>query len=463
MSPSADLLIRHPLALWTGLPGAAVRRDVARDGGDIRIRAGRITAIGHLRPEPGEAVLDAHGCVVMPGWVNTHHHLFQSLLKGIPAGLDLPLMGWLAAVPVKYRRHFEHEAVLRLAARIGLVELLLSGCTTVADHQYHYWPGMPWDASAAVFDEAEQLGVRLVLARGGQTIARVIDINPPPQVRPETLDQFCAAVERDVHRFHDPAPDAMRRVVSAPTTPTWSVKPDELRPLADEARRLGIRLHSHLSETVDYVRFCREAHGATPMQFMQRHGWTGPDVWFAHMVHLSPDEVALCAATGTGTAHCPQSNGRLGSGTAPLAALLAAGAPVGLAVDGAASNEAADMLSEAHACWLLQRAAQGAGALSVGDVIRLGTAGGAQVLGLDAVGTMAPGQAADLVVYELDHPRHFGLHDPGVAPVASGHATARAVLVGGRVVVRDGQIPGLDLAGLRAQAAEAVAVMQAAL
>ncbi|MEY8876318.1 MAG: amidohydrolase family protein, partial [Leptothrix sp. (in: b-proteobacteria)] len=166
-------------------------------------------------------------------------------------------------------------------------------------------------------------------------------------------------------------------------------------------------------------------------------------------------------ATGTGIAHCPQSNGRLGSGIAPIPALLRAGAPVSLAVDGAASNEAADMLSEAHACWLLQRAASGADALSVGDVIRLGTAGGAQVLGLDAVGTLAPGMAADLVLYELDQPRHFGLHDPGVAPVACGFATARAVLVGGRVVVEHGQIPGLDLAALRAEAAAAVAVMQA--
>ncbi|MEY8875174.1 MAG: amidohydrolase family protein, partial [Leptothrix sp. (in: b-proteobacteria)] len=313
-----DLLIRHPLALWTGLSGAAVRRDVQADGGDLRIRAGRIAAIGHLTPEPGERVLDASGCVVMPGWVNTHHHLFQSLLKGIPAGLDLSLLGWLAAVPVKYRRHFEHEAVLRLAARIGLVELLLSGCTTVADHQYHNWPGMPWDASAAVFDEAERLGVRLVLARGGQTIARAIDVDPPPQVRPESLEQFLAAIERDVARFHDPAPDAMWRVVSAPTTPTWSVAPEHLRPIALQARALGIRLHSHLSETADYVRHCREVHGCTPLQFVERHGWIGPDVWFAHMVHLSPDEVARCAATGTGIAHCPQSNGRLGSGIAPV-------------------------------------------------------------------------------------------------------------------------------------------------
>ena len=209
------ILIRGAEALLTGQAGAAAR---ATGGSDIRIRAGVITAIGTLAPEPGERVLEARGCVVYPGWVNTHHHLFQSLLKGIPAGINLALVPWLAAVPVAYRRHFDHEAALRLAARVGLVELALSGCTTVCDHQYHYWPGMPFDASEAVFDEAAELGLRFVLARGGQTQARPgVDTHAPPQVMPETLDGFLASVERDVHRFHDAGPMAMRRVASATT------------------------------------------------------------------------------------------------------------------------------------------------------------------------------------------------------------------------------------------------------
>ena len=188
-----DLLVRGASHLWTGLAGAAMR---ASAGCDVRIRGGLIAATGHLQPEPGERVLDASGCVIYPGWVNTHHHLFQSLLKGVPAGINLALVPWLTAVPVPYRRHFDTEDTLRLAARIGLVELLLSGCTTVADHQYHYWPGMPWDASAAVFDEAEKLGVRLVLCRGGATQSRAMtDGQAPPQVAPETLDGFLAAVE----------------------------------------------------------------------------------------------------------------------------------------------------------------------------------------------------------------------------------------------------------------------------
>ncbi len=474
-----DLLVRGAAHLWTGLRGDAMR---ARGGTDIRVRGGLIAAIGTLSPEPGERVLDAAGCVVYPGWVNTHHHLFQSLLKGIPAGLNLALVPWLAAVPVPYRRHFDTEHALRVAARVGLVELLLSGCTTVADHQYHYYPGMPFDASAAVFDEAAQLGLRFVLCRGGQTQSRTMtDQSAPPQAAPETLDDFLASVERDVNRFHDPGPLAMRRVVSAITTPNWSCKPEHLIPLAREARRLGIRLHSHLSETHDYVRWAREVHDCTPMQFVERHEWVGPDVWYAHMVHLDDSELALCARTGTGIAHCPQSNGRLGSGIARVPEMLASGVPVSLAVDGAASNEAADMLSEAHACWLMHRADPRAGerqpaghvpghhraqpggdaaAMTVEDVVHIGTAGGARVLGIEGIGTLEVGKAADFAVYALDEPRHFGLHDPAIAPVASGgSAKLRAVLVAGRIVVENGTIPGLDLDALRRDAQALVTTM----
>ena len=465
-----SMLVRGAAHLWTGLPGTAMR---AAGGTDLRVRDGVITAIGSLMPEPGEQVLDAAGCVIYPGWVNTHHHLFQSLLKGVPAGIDLPLVGWLAAVPVRYRRFFDHEEALRVAARVGLVELMLSGCTTVCDHQYHLYPGMPFDASAAVFDEAQKLGLRLVLARGGQTVARAMtDGSAPPQVAPVTVEQFMDSVEADVRRYHDPGPRAMRRVASAITTPNWSCRPEELLLMARQARRLGIRLHSHLSETFDYVRWAQEVHGCTPLQFAQEHEWLGPDVWFAHMVHLSDDEIALAARTGTGVAHCPQSNARLGSGIARVPEMLHSGVPVGLAVDGAASNEAADMLSEAHACWLLHRADPRAGsqrggqpgghaaALAVEDVVRIGTAGGARVLGLDGVGTLAPGMAADFAVYDLDAPRFFGLHDPAIGPVASGgRPRLRALVCNGQVVVEDDRVPGLDLEALRHDAAVLVDTM----
>lgn len=463
MTTPASLLIRNAQAILTGLPGKAMRHDVATHGADIRITGDVIESIGTLDPRPGERVIDASRSLVMPGWVNTHHHLFQSLLKGIPAGIDEGLIGWLSAVPVAYRRHFDHEAVMSLAARLGMVELLLSGCTTVADHQYHYYPGMPFDASAAVFDEAEALGLRFVLCRGGQTIVRAIDVDPPPQVRPETLEQFFTAVEHDVHRYHQCGPRPMRQVVSAPTTPTWSVAVDHLKPMAQEARRLGIRLHSHLSETVDYVTFCREVHGCSPVEFVGRHGWLGEDVWYAHLVHLTSDEIRTLAETGTGMSHCPQSNGRLGSGVAPAPELMRAGGRVSLAVDGAASNEAADMFHEAHMAWLVHRAVKGPGALNTDEVIRMGTAGGAQVLGMEGVGTLAPGQAADLVVLPLNEPRQWGLHDPAVAPVACGAARPSHVLCAGRLVVDDGAIPGIDLERLHAEADEAVQHMRRAM
>jgi cytosine/adenosine deaminase-related metal-dependent hydrolase len=469
-----DLLVKGAAHLWTGLQGPAMRSTA---GTDVRIRQGVITAIGTLAPEPGERVLDAGGCVIYPGYINTHHHLFQSLLKGIPAGINLALVPWLAAVPVAYRRHFDHEEALRVAARVGLVELMLSGCSTVADHQYHYYPGMPFDASAAVFDEADRLGLRMVLCRGGQTQARAMtDSVAPPQVAPETLDAFMAAIEADVQRFHDPSPMAMRRMVSAITTPNWSCRVDDLKPMAQQARSLGIHLHSHLSETYDYVRWAKEVHGCTPMQFVAEHGWVGDDVWYAHMVHLDDGDLRICAETGTGIAHCPQSNGRLGSGIARIPEAMALGIPVSLAVDGAASNEAADMASEAHAAWLMHRAdpragtrpAQGgtqagghAGAMSVEDVVHIATAGGARVLGLGGVGTLQVGMAADLAVYDLDQPRHFGLHDSAVGPVASGgRPTLRALLVQGRTVVENDTIPGLDLEQLRADAQALVSRMR---
>ena len=471
----SDLLIQGAAHLWTGQRGAAMRVNPQIRGTDLRVRGGLITAIGHLTPEPGERVLNASGCVVYPGWVNTHHHLFQSLLKGIPAGINAALVPWLSAVPVPYRRHFDHEEAFRIAVRVGLVELLLSGCTTVADHQYHHYPGMPFDASAVVFDEASKLGPRLVLCRGGQTQARqMTDQVAPPQSAPETLEAFMAGVEADVQRFHDPSPFAMRRVASAITTPNWSCRAEELIPMARQARRLGIRLHSHLSETFDYVRWAQEVHGCTPLQFVAEHEWVGPDVWYAHMVHLDDSELKICADTGTGIAHCPQSNARLGSGIARIPQALEMGVPVGLAVDGAASNEAADMASEAHACWLTHRAdpraglrqrsgrdaAQSpqqaggdAGAMSVEDVVHIGTAGGARLLGLDGVGLLAVGMAADLAVYALDQPRYFGLHDPATGPVVSGgRPTLRALLAHGRIVVENDHIPGLDLAQLRADA-----------
>jgi cytosine/adenosine deaminase-related metal-dependent hydrolase len=405
-------------------------------------------------------VFDATDCVVYPGWANTHHHLFQSMLKGIPAGINLQLMPWLAAVPVPYRRFITAEN-LRLGAQIGIAELLLSGCTTIADHNYCYWPGMPFDGSALLFNVAEQLGVRFVLLRGGATKVRdVTDGNAPPQAKPETLDQFVESIERDVQRFHQRAGDAMRKVVMAPSTPTWSVHESELRDLARTARRLGIPLHSHLSESYDYVKYCREVLNTTPIDFVAKHDWVGPDVWYAHLVHVSEPEIKTLARTRTGIAHCPQSNCRLGSGTAPVPSMAKAGMPISLGVDGAASNEAADMIMETHSCWYVHRAREGAASVTVEDVVHWGTQSGAKMMGFDRVGALAPGYCADLVMYDLNHPRYAGLHDPAIGPVAAGGAPhVKYSFCAGRMVVEDGAIPGLDLRDLAATARKAVREM----
>jgi len=450
-----DLVIRNAIGMLTGLAGPG-----ARAFGDIRVRDGRIAGIGEIAAEPGEQVLDATNCVITPGLVSAHHHLFQSVLKGVPSAINASLETWLRCVPYTYWNRFDEEA-LEVAALVGMAELLLSGCTTVADHHYLFADMYAFDPAAVLFETASKLGMRFALLRGGTTRSRNFDtpdVIPTPN---ETMEVMLARVQDLVSRYHDPAPDAMRRVVLAPNTPTWGVSVDELRPLAEAARGMGIRLHSHLSETRNYVDFCQGVYGMSPLQFVAEHGWVGEDVWFAHLVHLDDSELRMLAETGTGMAHCPQSNARLGSGIAPADVLDRLGGRVALAADGAASNEACDMVSEMHAAWMLHRAAKGAAAVSCEDVLRWSTAGGAAVLGMPGIGTLEVGKAADLAIFDLAHPRYAGLHDPLIAPIASGGAAhLRHVLVAGRAVVVDGAIPGLDLARLSARAAEVVRKMK---
>lgn len=468
MTVQAPVLVRNAQAILTGERGDAARTTAT----DIRVAGGVITGMGRgLAAAPGERVLDATDCVIYPGWVNTHHHLFQSLLKGVPSGINATLTPWLKSVPYAHRGGFD-EATMRLAARIGLVELLLSGCTTVGDHHYIYYPGMSFDPSAALFEEAGRLGQRFMLLRGGATQTRDAEVGAPAHLRPESLDQMLGSVQSDVNRWHVRGPRAMTRVAMSPTTVTISIRTQEAREIARAARKLGIPLHSHLSETVSYMEHCAATFDCLPVEYAERVEWLGPDVWFAHLVHLTERERRLLAETGTGMAHCPQSNGRLGSGVAPAPDLARRGSPVSIGVDGAASNEAADMISEVHQCWLMHRAHAGAATtprqggggeagaadtVTVEDVVHWGTAGGARIMGFEGVGTLAVGEAADFAVYDLAEPRYMGLHDPALGPVVSGgRPSLRWLLCNGRVVVEHDSIPGLDLAEMRAQAREAV-------
>src|ERR1700738_3362132 len=282
-----------------------------RARGAIRIVDGRIAEIGNLDLLPGEELIDASDCVVYPGLISTHHHLFQSVLKGVRAGIDSPLLSWLRVVPYSYWHKIDEEA-LRVAARIGLVELLLSGTTTAADHHYLFAQDYRFDPAHVIFEAAQELGIRLVFCRGGATRFRGFDTPDVIAMPTEPLDRMIRAVEDCARTYHDPSSDSTRRVACAVTTPPWAVAPDELRIIAASARAMGLRIHSHLSETRDYVDYCLATFGKRPVPWMADHDWLGPDVWFAHLVHVDDDEVDMLVETGTGVGDCPQSNRRPG-------------------------------------------------------------------------------------------------------------------------------------------------------
>ena len=446
-----SFLITGADAILTGLTGSR-----ARASGSLRVRNGKIVEIGGLTPMPGERIVDASGCVVAPGLINTHHHLFQSILKAVPAGMNEALAAWLRLVPYTYWDRLT-GTLMETAAKVGMAELVLSGATTIADHHYFYSDRYDFDPGEILFDMADQFGIRFVLCRGGATKARAFDSADITPLPTEALDDMIAAVGRDAKRWHDPAPDAMRRVVLAPTTPTFSLHEHELKEIAAAARAMGLRLHSHLSENMDYVNHTTGLYGKRPVDWLAGHDWLGPDVWFAHLVECTPDEVKLLADTGTGMAHCPQANARLGSGVAPADLLQALGGTVSLAVDGAAANEAADMASALYAAFSIHRAAKGVTASSAETVLHWATAGGAKVLGLDAVGTLETGKAADIVLFDLNSPRYFGQHDRAIAPIISGgDMKVRHSFVAGKPLVENGQVPWLDLDALGAQALAAV-------
>ncbi|WP_159591099.1 amidohydrolase family protein [Chelativorans xinjiangense] len=446
-----SFLIRNAVGILTGLNDTA-----ARAAGDIRVRDGKIAAIGELRPLPGERIIDASNAVVTPGLVNTHHHLFQSVLKAVPEGMNEALAAWLRLVPYSYWDRIDEEA-LRVSAMIGLAELVLSGATTVADHHYFYSDRYEYDPGDVLFETTARFGVRFVLARGGATKGRKFDGDDIAPVPVESLTKMIDAVAATARRWHDPSPDAMRRVAFAPTTPTFSLGEPELKEVASAARAMGLRLHSHLSENMDYVAYTLANYGKRPVHWLAEHDWLGPDVWFAHLVECAPDEVRLLAETGTAMAHCPQANARLGSGIAPAATLDALGGTVSLAVDGAAANEAADMASALYAAFAIQRAANGVGATTAESVLRWASAEGAKALGFDAIGTIEVGKHADIAIFDLGAPRYFGQHDRVVGPIVSGgEARVRHSFVGGRALVENYRIPWLDLAQLDADAARVV-------
>jgi len=404
--------------------------------GDIAIVDDHVVAVGSIAPEPGDEVVRCDGDLATAGLVNTHHHLYQWITRG--RAVMSGLFDWLVELYPLWAR-LDPEDV-HAAATVGLAELALSGTTTVADHHYVV-PGGDDSVFDAVAEAARQLGVRLHLSRGSMDLGMSAGGLPPDSLVEET-DAILASTEAVAARLHD---GRHCFVNVAPCSP-FSVSLRLLEESATLARRLGLRLHTHLAETKDEERDCLARFGRRPLDLLDELGWTGEDVWFAHGIHFDDDEVARLGATGTGVAHCPSSNGRLGSGICRTRDLLDAGAPVGLGVDGVASNEAGRLFGELRQALYLARLRQGEpDALSPAQALWLGTTGGAQCLGLDelGIGHLGPKSAADIAIWPGEDLED--VPDPVAGLVLGPERTARHVLVGGRFVVRDGATVGVDL------------------
>lgn len=390
-----------------------------------------------------DTLYDARGMVLMPGMVNTHHHLYQTLTRAVPAAQNANLFNWLKTLYPIWA-NLTGEAIY-VSALVGLAELLLSGCTTVADHLYIY----PNDCT--IDDEiraAQELGVRFHPTRGSMSLGESQGGLPPDRVT-EDEDAIIRDTIRAIEMYHDPAPYSMCRVGVAPCSP-FSVTPDLMRESIALARSYGVLAHTHLAETLDEERFCIEQFGKRPAEYAEELGWVGDDVWWAHAVHVDGAEIDMMAKTRTGAAHCPTSNMRLASGIAPIRTMLDAGVPVGLGVDGSASNDSSHMLAEARQAMLLQRVLGEPDALTAREALALATRGGAEVLRRDDIGVLAPGKAADIVGIRLHRLDYAGAapHDPVAALVFCYPRKVDMAMVNGRLLVDHGELLGWDLGAL---------------
>ncbi|MFK7882384.1 8-oxoguanine deaminase [Roseobacter sp.] len=416
------------------------RREV--EFADILIVDGVITEIGsNLRSDAPS--IDVSACVVTPGLVNTHHHLYQSMTRAVPGGQDALLFGWLQALyPIWARFTPDH---MFTSAQVGLAELALSGCTLSSDHLYVYPNGSRLEDTVHA---AAEIGIRFQPTRGAMSIG-VSAGGLPPDSLVEEENAILEDCIRVIDGFHDASPESMCRVGVAPCSP-FSVSRDLMRQASLLARDKGVMMHTHLAENDEDIAYSLEKFGCRPGQYAQDLGWVGPDVWHAHCVKLDASEIELFAQTKTGVAHCPCSNCRLGSGIAPVKAMRAAGVPVGLGVDGSASNDAGNLAAEARQAMLLQRVAQGADAMSARTALEIATRGGADVLGRPECGRIAVGARADIAVWDVSGIESAGSWDPA-ALLLAGPTTVRDLFVEGREVVRDGQIVTLDMGALVAR------------
>lgn len=445
--PATRTWLKSPLAIFTA-------NDIDARGGLV-IEDGKIVqllAMGESPSIPCSQVFDAREHVILPGLINTHHHFYQTLTRAWAPVVNQPLFPWLKTLYPVWARLT--PAKLELASKVALAELLLSGCTTAADHHYLFPQGLD-NAIDVQVEAVRGLGMRAMLTRGSMSLGED-DGGLPPQQTVQQGEVILADSQRLIHSYHERGEGAQIQIALAPCSP-FSVTPEIMRASAELAAELDVRLHTHLAETLDEEEFCLQRFGLRTVDYLDSVGWLGPRTWLAHGIHFNPDEIARLGAAGTGICHCPSSNMRLASGIAPTVDLEAAGATVGLGVDGSASNDASNMILEARQALYLQRLRYGAEQITPERALGWATRGSAHLLGRSDIGQLAVGKQADLALFKLDELRFSGSHDPLSALLLCGADRADRVMIGGKWRVIDGQIEGLDVKGLIADHRQAAA------
>ncbi|QTN47000.1 8-oxoguanine deaminase [Ectopseudomonas mendocina] len=430
--------IKNPLAIFTA-------NDLDASGGLV-IEDGRIVEVlgtGQQPSTPCEQTFDAREHVVLPGLINTHHHFYQTLTRAWAPVVNQPLFPWLKTLYPVWARLTPQK--LALASKVALAELLLSGCSTAADHHYLF-PGGLENAIDVQVEAVRELGMRAMLTRGSMSLGEA-DGGLPPQQTVQQGEVILADSQRLIGQYHERGEGAQIQIALAPCSP-FSVTQDIMRQSAELADELDVRLHTHLAETLDEEDFCLQRFGLRTVDYLDSVGWLGPRTWLAHGIHFNPDEINRLGAAGTGICHCPSSNMRLASGICPSVELEAAGAPLGLGVDGSASNDASNMILEARQALYIQRLRYGAEAITPQRVLGWATRGSARLLGRSDIGELAVGKQADLALFKLDELRFSGSHDPLSALLLCGADRADRMMIGGTWRVIDGQIEGLDVAQL---------------